>query len=177
LIRFRLECNTNLPQSLFYFKTSLNSHLIATCFGLTRPSSGNFSPTETAALHRFSCQCIPCYCASPVTLKCVCVKINILCSALFSFCCVDVVPLSCLVLTNAPLTSSPGRFTSWERVRDSHWTRRWVVLRGCLNSMKREIFLFRESNPGYPARSQSLYRLSYPDSWKGSGRGLTEIFC
>jgi hypothetical protein len=41
---------------------SLKSHLTATCFGLTWPSSGNCSPIETAPLHKFVCQCIPCYC-------------------------------------------------------------------------------------------------------------------
>jgi hypothetical protein len=31
-------------QSPFYFQMSLKSHSLATCFGLTRPSSGSYSP-------------------------------------------------------------------------------------------------------------------------------------
>jgi hypothetical protein len=54
------NATNNYSQCLFYFKVPLKSHLIATCFGLTRPSS----PVETAALHQFVCQCIPCYCMS-----------------------------------------------------------------------------------------------------------------
>jgi hypothetical protein len=40
------DATQNCSQSLLYFKMSLNSPSIATCFGLTRPSSGNCSPTE-----------------------------------------------------------------------------------------------------------------------------------
>jgi hypothetical protein len=47
----------------------LKSHSVATCFGLTRPSSGNCSPIETAALHQFVCQRIPCYCISSFSIK------------------------------------------------------------------------------------------------------------
>jgi hypothetical protein len=46
---------TQTIQSLLYFKMSLKSHLTAICFGLTRPSSGNCSLTETAAMHHFVC--------------------------------------------------------------------------------------------------------------------------
>jgi hypothetical protein len=71
----RLYCNTT-GHSLLHFKMSLKSHSIATCFGLTRPSSGNCSSIETAALHQFVYQCIPCYCISPFALKCVCSRMN-----------------------------------------------------------------------------------------------------
>jgi hypothetical protein len=66
---------------------SLKSYLIATCFGLTRPSSGNYSSIETATLHQFVCQCISCYCISSLALrvKCVWEWILALRSALFSF--------------------------------------------------------------------------------------------
>jgi hypothetical protein len=71
-------------QSLLYLKMSLKSHSIAICFGLTRPSSGNYSLIETAALHQFVCQCIPCYYISSSAIKCVCLRMNTL-SELFSF--------------------------------------------------------------------------------------------
>jgi hypothetical protein len=59
---------------------SLKSHLIATCFSLTRPSSGNCSSIETAALHQFVYQCFPCNYISSFALKCVCLRMNTLSS-------------------------------------------------------------------------------------------------
>jgi hypothetical protein len=60
ITHFHLQWNKNRSQPLLYFKMSLKSHLIAKCFDLTRLSSGNYSLVETATLHRFVCQCIPC---------------------------------------------------------------------------------------------------------------------
>jgi hypothetical protein len=71
---------TQTVQSLLYFKMPLKPHLIVTCFVLTRPSSGNCSPTETAARHQFLCQCILCYCISSFALKYVCLGVNTLSS-------------------------------------------------------------------------------------------------
>jgi hypothetical protein len=72
------------------------SHSIATCFGLTRPSSDNCSPIQTAALHHFVCQCIPCCCKPSFSLKCVSSGMNTLFSLrLLPFCCVHV-SVTCL---------------------------------------------------------------------------------
>jgi hypothetical protein len=48
----------------------------------------------------------------------------------------------------------------------THWIGDWVSPRAGLKAVeKRKIFCFcRESNPGRPALSPSLYRLSYPSS-------------
>jgi hypothetical protein len=49
----------------------------------------------------------------------------------------------------------------------THWMGDWVDLRVRLGAMEKiKIFRCRESNMGHPARSPSLYRLSYPDSEK-----------
>jgi hypothetical protein len=90
---FRLLCNTTRSVSLC-FQMSLKSHLIATCFGLTRPSSGNCSPIETAALHPFVCQCIPCYCISSFAIKCVCLGMN----TLSSLCVIFILRRPCCVM-------------------------------------------------------------------------------
>jgi hypothetical protein len=54
-----------------------------------------------------------------------------------------------------------------ERVPCIHWLAGWVSPRAGLGIEKyKEIFLpCRESNPDCPARSPSLYILSYPGSW------------
>jgi hypothetical protein len=53
-----------------------------------------------------------------------------------------------------------GRFTPVERARGNHWIGSWVGPIAGLDAMKRKIcFSCRESNPGHPARSLSLYRL------------------
>jgi hypothetical protein len=91
----------NRSQSLLYFKMPLKSHLIATCFGLTRQFSDNCSPVETAALHQFVCQCIPCYCISSFALTCVWEWTLYPRSSLLSFCGVHVVPPSCVVVMMA----------------------------------------------------------------------------
>jgi hypothetical protein len=65
--------------------------------------------------------------------------------------------------------SHPGRFTPRERAPGTHWLRGWVVPRAGLDAVEyRKIScLCRESNPGCPACSPSLYRLSYPGSaWR-----------
>jgi hypothetical protein len=60
--------------------------------------------------------------------------------------------------------SRRGRFTSRERVPGTHWRGGWMGPRAGLYVVeKRKISCTRrESNPSRPARSQSLYRLSYP---------------
>jgi hypothetical protein len=69
-------------------------------------------------------------------------------------------------LTSAPdggecLASRPG-----ERVRGTLWIRRWVNPRAGLDTKeKRKSCLCRDSSSGRPARSPSLYRLSYPKSF------------
>jgi hypothetical protein len=66
--------------------------------------------------------------------------------------------------------SRPGRFTSGERVPGTHWIGGWVDPSADLNNVEKRTFLIlpgRELRPlGRPARSQSLYRLRYPGSWK-----------
>jgi hypothetical protein len=60
---------------------------------------------------------------------------------------------------------APCRFTLGERAHGTHWIGGSVGPRISLDAVeKRQILHFRESNPGRPARSTSLYRLSYPDS-------------
>jgi hypothetical protein len=61
--------------------------------------------------------------------------------------------------------SHTGGFTPGERASGTHWIRGWVGPRADLGAVeKRKIFSCRESNPGHPARSPSLYRLTYPNS-------------
>jgi hypothetical protein len=61
--------------------------------------------------------------------------------------------------------SRPGRVT-----RGSHWIGGWVGPRAGLDGMEKRKFLTQsglELRPlGRPARSQSLYRLRYPGSYK-----------
>jgi hypothetical protein len=71
-------------------------HSTATCFGHTGPSSGNCSRIETAALHQFICQCIPCFCILSFTLKCVCFRMNTLSSLSIIF----ILPCQCSVMYN-----------------------------------------------------------------------------
>jgi hypothetical protein len=64
--------------------------------------------------------------------------------------------------------SRPGRFTPGERAPDTHWLGGWVYSRADLDDVEKRKFLTfpgLELRPlGLPARSQSLYRLRYPDS-------------
>jgi hypothetical protein len=56
--------------------------------------------------------------------------------------------------------SLPGRFT-----HGTHWRGSWVDPRAGLDAVEERKTLFlRESSPGRPAHSPSLYPLSYPDS-------------
>jgi hypothetical protein len=64
--------------------------------------------------------------------------------------------------------SRPGRFTLGKRASSTHWIGGWVGLRAGLDGMEKWKFLTLlelELRPlGRPIRSQSLYRLRYPDS-------------
>jgi hypothetical protein len=52
-----------------------------------------------------------------------------------------------------------------ERAPNTHWLGGWVGPRAGLDVVeKTKILHCREANPGHPARSPLLYRLSYPDS-------------
>jgi hypothetical protein len=57
------------------------------------------------------------------------------------------------------------RFTHGERTPGTHWTWGWVDLRAGLDAVARRkiLCLCRGSNPDRPARSQTLYWLSYCD--------------
>jgi hypothetical protein len=59
--------------------------------------------------------------------------------------------------------SRPCCFTPRERAPGTHWIGGWVSTRAVLDAVsKRKIpNSCRNSNPDHPARSQSLYRLSY----------------
>jgi hypothetical protein len=60
----------------------------------------------------------------------------------------------------------PGRFTPGERSPGNHWIGGCVGSRASVDAVeKRKILQCRESNPGRPARSLSVYRLRYPGSW------------
>jgi hypothetical protein len=65
--------------------------------------------------------------------------------------------------------SRTGRFTPGERASGTHWIGGWVDLRAGLDDLKKKEFLILpelELRPlSRPARSQSLYRLSYPGSY------------
>jgi hypothetical protein len=50
--------------------------------------------------------------------------------------------------------SRPGRFTSGDRAPGAHWIGGWVELTTGVDAVEK---------PGRPARSSSLYRLSYPE--------------
>jgi hypothetical protein len=61
---------------------------------------------------------------------------------------------------HAPATLSPE-----EIAPGTHWSGGWVGYRFGLDAVeKRKILQCRESNPGRPAHSLSLYRFCYPDS-------------
>jgi hypothetical protein len=64
--------------------------------------------------------------------------------------------------------SRPGRFTPGERAHGSHWIGGGVDPRAGLEDVEKRKFLILpglELRPfDRPVRSQSLYRLSYPDS-------------
>jgi hypothetical protein len=64
------------------------------------------------------------------------------------------------------IASRPGRFTRRDRTHGTHWIGGWVGPRADLDAVsKRKIpSPRRDSNPDHQARSQSLYRLSYPGS-------------
>jgi hypothetical protein len=94
---FLLWRNTNRSQSLLCFKMSVKSHLNATCFGITRPPSGNCSPTETAALHQLM-HPTP---SHIFALSCLCLGMNALSSRR-----VHVVPPSCVVRAVYPFSIS-----------------------------------------------------------------------
>jgi hypothetical protein len=63
--------------------------------------------------------------------------------------------------------SRPGRFTPGEKAPGTHWIGGWVDPRSGLDNVEKRKFLTiqgLELRPlGQPARSQSLYRLSYPE--------------
>jgi hypothetical protein len=65
--------------------------------------------------------------------------------------------------------SRPGRFTPREKTAGTHWMRGWVDPRAGLHDVEKRKFLtlpgLELRRLGYPARSQSLYRLRYPDSY------------
>jgi hypothetical protein len=63
--------------------------------------------------------------------------------------------------------SRPGRFSPGVRAPGTHWIGGWVGSRAGLDTVEyRKICCnCRESNPGRPARSPSLYRLCYPGSF------------
>jgi hypothetical protein len=67
--------------------------------------------------------------------------------------------------------SRSGRFTPGERAPDTHWIGGWVGPRAVLDDVEKRKFLTLqglalELRPfRRPARSQSLYRLRYPDNF------------
>jgi hypothetical protein len=65
-------------------------------------------------------------------------------------------------------TSLPNRFNPRARAICTHWIGGWVGPRAGLDSVQHTIMYFpcQESNPARPARSPSLYRLSYSGSTK-----------
>jgi hypothetical protein len=69
--------------------------------------------------------------------------------------------------------SRPGRFTPGERAPGTNWIGGWVGSRACLDDMEKRKFLLLQGLEiwplGRPARSQSLYSLSYPGSLKKQG--------
>jgi hypothetical protein len=64
--------------------------------------------------------------------------------------------------------SRPGRSNSGKRVYSTHWIRRWVDPRAGLHDVEKRKFLTLQGLEmrllSRRARSQSLYRLSYPGS-------------
>jgi hypothetical protein len=67
--------------------------------------------------------------------------------------------------------ASPScRFTPLDKDSATHWIGGWLGPRAGLDAVeKRKILHCRESNPGCPTDSPSLYRLSYPDSAENGG--------
>jgi hypothetical protein len=65
-------------------------------------------------------------------------------------------------------TLCPGRFITEERALGASWVRDWVDPGTGLDEAERRKILplpgFQLQTLGRPARSQSLYRLHYPDS-------------
>jgi hypothetical protein len=65
--------------------------------------------------------------------------------------------------------SHPDHFTPGEKDPRTHWKRGWVDPRASLDDVEKRKFLtllgLKLRPLGRPARSQSLYRLSYPSSW------------
>jgi hypothetical protein len=79
-----------------------------------------------------------------------------------------------IVLTSALVggewsASRPCRFTPGERAPGTHWIGGWVDPRAGLDDFVKRKFLtlpgLELRSLGHPARSQSLYRLSYPVSF------------
>jgi hypothetical protein len=66
------------------------------------------------------------------------------------------------------VSARPGRFTPREITIGTHWIGGWVAPRAGLEDAENKTFLtlpkFQLRPRGYPARSQSLYRLRYPGS-------------
>jgi hypothetical protein len=64
--------------------------------------------------------------------------------------------------------SRPSRFILRRKATVTHWIRGWVGLRVCMDNLEKRNFLplpELELRPlGPPVRSQSLYRVRYPDS-------------
>jgi hypothetical protein len=80
----------------------------------------------------------------------------------------DIVPtfLSSARVADQWLASRPGRFTPEKGTSSTHWIVDLVGHRIGLDEVeKRKILPSRELNPGCPARSLLLFRLSYPCSF------------
>jgi hypothetical protein len=77
------------------------------------------------------------------------------------------------------LASRPQPLYPRKRAIGTHWIGSWVGPRAGLDAMeKRKIsFSCRRSNPGRPARSPSLYRLSYPGSYVDEYKFLADWQC
>jgi hypothetical protein len=77
------------------------------------------------------------------------------------------------ILTGGEWSASRRRrFTPGERDPGNRWIGSWVDLRAGLDDLVKREFLTLQGLElrllGRPARSQSLYRLSYPGSYEGS---------
>jgi hypothetical protein len=72
--------------------------------------------------------------------------------------------------------SRPGRLTPGERSLATHWIGGWVGPRAGLDAVeKRKFLVCRELNPGRPARSLSLCRLSYLNSGSWMLHGVQQL--
>jgi hypothetical protein len=58
-------------------------------------------------------------------------------------------------------TSRFCHFLAWGIVPGTHWLGDWVDLKAGMDAMKKRSYFCRESNISVPARSPSLYQLSY----------------